>query len=182
MCLLYSESEKYEFGHYEIGAFLMEQIFLPDGTVEAFRAVSKEFDTLYTMFAKGCGLSVTEYWCLLMIRSGATTQAEISEQLFLSRQTVNSAFKLLVKKKLVRLEPLEHNQRMKQVILTQLGEQFMERYIDRMLDVEQQAWQDMEEQERVMLTRLTRKYCSLIRTALQQPPTMKSSSSEDLSS
>lgn len=53
------------------------------------------------------------------------------------------------------------------MILTPLGEQFMEQYIDRMLDVEQQAWQAMEEQERVMLTRLTRKYCGLIRGALE---------------
>lgn len=160
----------------------MEQVPLSDGSVEAFRAVSKEFDTIYTMFAKNCGLSEAEYWCLLMIRNGTTTQAEISDQLFLSRQTVNSAFKQLVKKKLVRLEPLEHNQRTKQVILTQPGERFMEQYIDRMLLVEQQAWQTMEERERVMLTRLTRKYCNLIRTALKQPPTIESSSSEDLSS
>ena len=160
----------------------MEQSLLPDGSVEAFRAVSKEFDTIYTMFARSCGLSEAEYWSLLMIRCGATTQTEISDQLFLSRQTVNSAFKQLVKKKIVRLEPLEHNQRTKQVILTPPGEQFMEQYIDRMLEVEQQAWQDMDEQERVMLTRLTRKYCGLIRTALAQFPTIESSSSEDLSS
>lgn len=159
----------------------MEQLSLPDGTVEAFRAVSKEFDTVYTMFAKSCGLSETEFWSLLMIRSGVTTQAEISDQLFLSPQTVNSAFKHLVKKGLVRLEPLEHNQRTKQVIVTQAGEQFMERYIDRMLDMERQAWQLMKEQERVMLTRLTRKYCGLIRAALE-PLTTELSSSEDLSS
>lgn len=151
----------------------MEQVSLLDGTVEAFRAVSKEFDTVYTRFAKNCGLSEAEFWSLLMIRGGATTQTEISDQLFLSRQTVNSAFKQLVKKKLVRLEPLEHNQRTKQVILTPLGEQFMEQHIDRILSVEQQAWLAMEEQERVMLTRLTRKYCNLIRTALNQPPTIE---------
>lgn len=150
----------------------MEQLSLPDGTVEAFRAVSKEFDTVYTMFAKSCGLSETEFWSLLMIRSGVTTQAEISDQLFLSPQTVNSAFKQLVKKGLVRLEPLEHNQRTKQVIVTQAGEQFMEQYIDRMLDMERQSWQLMEERERVMLTQLTRKYCGLLRAALE-PPTIE---------
>ena len=161
----------------------MEQGSLPDGTVEAFRAVSKEFDTIYTMFAKSCGLSEAEYWCLLMIRTGAATQTEISEQLFLSRQTVNSACKQLVKKKLVRLEPLAHNQRTKQVILTQPGERFVEQYIDRMLGVEQQAWQAMEERERVLLTRLTRKYCGLIQSTLERSSTTtESSSSEDLSS
>ena len=160
----------------------MEQGNLPDNSVEAFRAVSKEFDTIYTMYAKACGLSDTEFWSLLMIRSGAKTQAEICDQLFLSPQTVNSAFKQLVKKELVRLEPLEHNQRTKQIILTALGQQFVEQHIDRIHDVECQMWEVMEEQERALLIRFTRKYCGLVKAALEQPPTIESSSSEDLSS
>lgn len=160
----------------------MEQNTLPDGTVDAFRAVWKEFDTLYNKFAKTCGLSEAEYWSLLMIRSGATTQSEISEQLFLSKQTIHSAFKQLVKKGLVRLEPLEHNQRTKAVILTGAGKQFIAQNIDHMLYVEQQAWQAMEENEQILLTQLTRKYCGLIRTALEQSSTIESSSSEDPSS
>lgn len=82
----------------------------------------------------------------------------------------------------MRLEALEHNQRTKRVIVTPLGQEFMERYIDRMLTVEQQAWQVLEERERAMLTRLTRKYCRLIQAALTRRPTTESSSSEDLSS
>lgn len=46
------------------------------------------------------------------------TQREISEQLSLSRQTLNSAFKQLIKKGLIRLEPLENDQRSKRAILT----------------------------------------------------------------
>lgn len=157
----------------------MEQNGQPDGSVEAFRAVSKEFDNVYSNFAKSCGLSDAEYWSLLMIRSGAVTQTEISDQLFLSRQTINSAFKQLVKKGFVRLEALEHNQRTKQVILTPLGEQFMEQHVDQMLSVEQQAWQVLDENERVMLTQLTRKYCRLIQASLKQLPTTESLSSED---
>lgn len=160
----------------------MEQNIQPDSSVEAFWAVSKEFDNLYSNCAKSCGLSDAEYWSLLMIRGGAETQAEISDQLFLSRQTINSAFKQLVKKGLVRLEPLEHNQRTKRVIVTPAGQRFMEQHIDRMLTVEQQAWQLLDMEERVTLTRLTRKYCRLIQAALTQFPTTESSSSEDLSS
>lgn len=158
---------------------MMEQNGQLDSSVEAFRAVSKEFDNVYSNFAKSCGLSDAEYWSLLMIRSGAATQTEISDQLFLSRQTINSAFKQLVKKGFVRLEALEHNQRTKQVTLTPMGEQFMEQHVDRMLSVEQQAWQVLDEHERVALTRLTRKYCRLIQAALTQPPITEFSSSED---
>lgn len=151
----------------------MEQGSLPDNSIETYRAVSKEFDTIYAMYAKACGLSETEFWSLLMIRSGAKTQAEICDQLFLSPQTVNSAFKQLVKKELVRLEPLKHNQRTKQIILTPLGEQFVAQHIDRIHDVECQMWEAMEEQERAMLIRFTRKYCDLVKAALEQSSTIK---------
>lgn len=160
----------------------MEQDRLQDGTVEAFRIVSREFDDIYGAFAKACDLSEGEYWSLLMIRYGASTQAEISDQLCLSPQTVNSAFKLLVKKKLLRLEALEHNLRTKQIILTEVGEQFMKDHIARLLAIEQRVWQTMEESERVTLTHLMGKYCNLLRAALEQPSITESSSSEDLSS
>lgn len=160
----------------------MEQNLLPDGSVEMFRAVSREFDAIYTRYAKSCNLSEAEYWSILMICNGIKTQSEISGLLFMSRQTINSAFKLLVKKGLVRLEPLAHNQRTKQASLTEAGERFAEKYIGRVIAAENQAWQELEEQERSTLTQLTRKYCGLIRTALEQLPTIESSSSEDISS
>lgn len=160
----------------------MEQDYSPEGSVEVFRAVSKEFDAVYSIFAKNCGLSDAEFWSLLMLRGGFTTQSEISGQLLLSRQTVNSAFKLLVKKGLVRLEPLEYNQRTKQALLTERGEQFVRQHIDRLIEVEQQAWEKLEGQERGTLIRLTRKYCALIQAGLEQSSTIESPSSEDLSS
>lgn len=160
----------------------MESYFPADGDVRAFREASKEFDAVYARFAKACGLSDAEFWSMLMIRNGVTTQSEISGQLFLSRQTINSAFKLLVKKGLVRLETAENNQRIKYAVLTQRGELFAARYIDRMMQIEQQAWQELEQEEQDTLTRLTRKYCELIQTALQQGITTEQWSSEDTSS
>ena len=93
----------------------------PDTRVSSFRDASMEFDSVYGLLARSCGLSGTEYWALVLIREGVVTQREISEQLSLSRQTLNSAFKLLIKKGLIRLEPLEHDQRSKRAILTQAG-------------------------------------------------------------
>lgn len=65
-----------------------------------------ELDSVYSLFPKACGLSQAEYWSLLLVYEGVETQSEISDLLFLSRQTLNSAFKQLKKKGLVRLEPL----------------------------------------------------------------------------
>ena len=87
-------------------------------TLTAFREATMELDNLYSLFPKFCGLSEAEYWSLLFIYEGIVTQSQISDQLFLSRQTLNSAFKQLRKKGLIRLEPYEDNQRSKQAFLT----------------------------------------------------------------
>lgn len=137
-----------------------------DHKLIAFREAAMEFDSVYARFAKNCGLSETEYWSLLLISEGITTQSELSEKLSLSRQTLNSAFKQLIKKGLVRLETLENNQRVKKAILTAEGKCFVEKNIAKMHKLEENAWVSMTEEERCALTRLTRKYCRLVEQAL----------------
>ena len=126
-----------------------------------------ELDNIYSLFSKSCGLSDAEYWSLLLIYEGAATQSQISDQLFLSRQTLNSAFKQLRKKGLVRLEPYEENQRSKRAFLTDAGMVFVEKYVVQMHQVEEKAWGQMDEAEQAMLTTLTRKFSSLIQQELK---------------
>lgn len=145
----------------------MKDTELGDYDLATFREASMEFDAAYARFAKACGLSETEYWSLLLISEGTITQSEISEKLSLSRQTLNSAFKQLIKKGLVRLETLENNQRTKNAILTTEGQLFVNKNITQMHKLEEKAWRSMTEEERRMLTRLTRKYSKLIEEALQ---------------
>ncbi len=135
-------------------------------TLTAFREATMELDNVYSLFSKSCGLSEAEYWSLLLIYEGAVTQSQISSQLSLSRQTLNSAFKQLRKKGLVRLEPYEENQRSKQAFLTEAGKEFVEKNVLRMHRVEEKAWQQISEQEREILTKSIRKLCDLIRTEL----------------
>ena len=56
-----------------------------------------------------------------MIYEGITTQHAICEQLSLSRQTINSAFKQLKKRDFIYLEAMDNNLREKQVYLTEKG-------------------------------------------------------------
>ncbi len=135
-------------------------------TLTAFREATMELDNVYSLFSKSCGLSEAEYWSLLLIYEGAVTQSQISSQLSLSRQTLNSAFKQLRKNGLVRLEPYEENQRSKQAFLTEAGKEFVEKNVLRMHRVEEKAWQQISEQEREILTKSIRKLCDLIRTEL----------------
>lgn len=77
-------------------------------TLTAFREATRELDSVYARFPKSCGLSEAEYWSLLFIYEGVAIQSRLSDMLFISRQTLNSAFKQLRQKGLVRLEPYEN--------------------------------------------------------------------------
>ena len=138
-----------------------------DTRLESFRNVSMEFDFVYGMLAKACGLSGTEYWALILICEGVGTQREISEKLSLSRQTLNSAFKLLIRKGLVRLEHFERDQRSKRAVLTEEGNRFVDTTIARTRRLEEQAWQTMTEGEQAALIRLTHQFSTALRQSLQ---------------
>lgn len=133
-----------------------------------FREVYKDVESLYDNFPKLCNLSGTEYWALLMIHEGVTTQHEICQRLSLSRQTVNSAFKQLVKKGLIRLEVKENNLRVKQVYLTDLGIDFVKKNIDSMHELEAKAWHEMNNEDRQQLTILLDQYKILLKKALDE--------------
>lgn len=136
-------------------------------TLRDFRETTMELDNLYSAFPKFCKLSEPEYWSLLLIYEGVVTQSKISEQLFLSRQTLNSAFRQLVKKGLIVLEPYENNQRTKRAILTQEGRSLVEKQVVQMHQIEEQAWKKLDETERETLARLTRKYADVLSETLQ---------------
>ena len=140
-------------------------------TLAAFREATMELDNLYSRFPKSCGLSEAEYWSLLLIYEGIVTQSRISEQLFLSRQTLNSAFKQLQKKGLICLEPYQDNLRSKRAFLTEAGKAFVEENVLRMHRVEERAWQHMSQEDQAVLTALTRKFSSCIRKELDDSNT-----------
>ena len=133
----------------------------------AFREATMELDNIYSRFPKSCGLSEAEYWSLLLIYEGAATQSEISSQLFMSRQTLNSTFKLLRRKGLVRLEPYEENQRSKQALLTEEGKRFVEENVLQMHRIEEKAWQKLDSDDAKMLTKKKKKYGDLIKEELK---------------
>ena len=142
----------------------------PNGDVprslSAFREATMELDNVYSGFPKACGLSEAGYWSLLLIYEGAETQSRISSRLYLSRQTLNSAFKQLREKGLVCLQPYEGSQRSKRAVLTEEGRAFVEQNVLRMHRVEERAWQQLDGSEQEALTTLLRRFSELIRSEL----------------
>lgn len=137
-------------------------------TLRAFRETTRELDNLYAVFPQYCGLSEPEYWSLLLIYEGVATQSKISEQLYFNRQTLNSAFKQLVRKGLIVLELCENNQRMKRAVLTQAGRELVEKQVIYMHNIERQAWGRLDEEEQEMLEQLTKKYADVLDEILQE--------------
>lgn len=145
----------------------MKQETQTNRELEDFRNVYNDLDSVYAFFPRSCGLSGAEYWALLMVYEGVTTQRDICEQLSLSRQTVNSAFRQLLHKGLVYLEPVAGNLRTKRVILTDDGAAFVEKYVGTMHGLEERVWHMMEVDEREKLVRLLGKYKDLMREAVE---------------
>lgn len=140
--------------------------------IEAYWEAYKDSESVYSMLPRACGLSDAEYWSLVMIQEGIDTQSDICSQLCISKQTVNSAFRQLVKKELVRLEVMEENMRTKKIFITEKGRLFVKKYIVPLLELEEAAWRRMDKEERSELIRITKKYNCLLRESLnnyQQP-------------
>ena len=135
-------------------------------SLAAFRDASMEFDHVYDLLAKSSGLSYPEFWSLVLIRDGVLTQREISSQLSIGPQTLNSAFKLLVIQGFIRLEPFENDQRSKRALLTPQGERCLTERILPALRLEEQAWLSLTEEEQAALPRITHKFSTALRRAL----------------
>lgn len=137
-------------------------------SVEAYREAAKELDRVWSRLSRACGLSEGEYWALVMIREGCTTQTEISEQLSMNKQTVHSALKQLIRRGIVRLETQPGNLRVKEIVLTEAGESFTEKYVDTMMDIEERVWSELTKAERREMIRVSQKYNRLLKKALEQ--------------
>lgn len=148
-------------------------------SLDALNEAFMELDRAYDQLAKSCGLSEPEYWSLVLIRHGVETQREISERLTLSPQTVNSAFKLLLKKGLVRLEPFAHDQRSKRAALTEQGRAFVAEHIVPLEAVEANAWDTLSPGEHAALIQLIRRFSSAMTELLAAPSKFHANSSED---
>lgn len=136
-------------------------------SIEIYWEIYKDLDRIYSRFAKECGLSDGEYWALVMIREGCTTQAEIREEFSLNKQTIHSAIKQLVKKGFIRLEIREDNQREKKIFLTKEGWDFVRDHIDGMILLERKAWDKMKTAEQEQLTKISQKYNNLLESELE---------------
>ena len=135
-----------------------------------FNRLYNENGQLYHRVARSCGLSDCALWLLYTLRAEDTplTQTQLSETLSLSRQTVNSALKKLVEAGCLRLEAADGNLKNKQVLVTEAGDAFLRRTVDRVFDMENAAVSHLSGEERAALLDLSQKLLDAFRTETER--------------
>ncbi len=110
----------------------------------------KESDEIYRGIAGRFGLTDTAFWILYAITHSdePCTQNDLCNDWFYPVQTINSAVGNLQKKGLVRLETIPGTKNRKKILLTEDGEQFAERIISKIDEIERNAFLLFSEEER----------------------------------
>lgn len=110
----------------------------------------KESNEIYSGIASQLGLSDTSCWILYAIshEEGDCTQNDLCRNWFFPIQTVNSSVSNLQKKGLVRLEMIPGTKNRKRIILTEEGNQFIDKFISKIDEMEKKAFQKFTEEER----------------------------------
>ena len=127
--------------------------------------IYNETNLLYHRLARTCGLSDCALWLLYTLRAEESplTQTQLSEMLSLPKQTVNSALKKLVEAGCLRLEAADGNLKNKQVLVTEAGDTFLHRTVDRVFALEDAAVSRLTGEERAALLALSQKLLDAFR-------------------
>lgn len=127
----------------------------------------KESDRIYNDYAAHFGMNNTAFWVLYTLshESGPVTQNDLSEAWFLPVQTINSAVSGLVKKELVRLEPIPGTKNRKSIVLTEAGRELCGRTISTVDEIERTAMLDFSEEERELYLGLFRRHLENLKKA-----------------
>lgn len=123
-----------------------------------------ESDRLYYTIARGCDLSESAYWIMYAIEEegGRIAQSELCRKYAYSRQTVNSAVKVLEARGYVEQGFSQGSRKSKDVSFTLAGKVFSQNNIVPAMQAEQSAYLALEPEEREELLRLIEKYTRAI--------------------
>lgn len=92
---------------------------------------AKKIEAIYYKLALNLKMSESEFWILYTLSEAEQecSQQEISEELSISKQTINSAIQSLVQRKYIFLELSPVSARRKNVRMTEKGRRFVEESI-----------------------------------------------------
>lgn len=130
----------------------------------------KEVDAIYYKIATSFKLSESAFWILYMLADTGQecSQQEISKQLSISKQTVNSAIQSLVQKGYIFLECSSIPSRRKNVRMTDRGKRFIRQHITPLQNAEREAFLKMKNLEQEQYVSLAQTYTFNLQTEIEK--------------
>ena len=121
----------------------------PRAYINEYNQLYKACDKLYHTVAARAGISDCAFWILYIVQDtkGICKQADVCENVPMSRQTVNSALKKLEKDGYLTLTKIE-GKKGKAIGLTGQGIRFVQRYILPVMEAEERICANFSEEEK----------------------------------
>ncbi len=138
--------------------------------LQTLNRLYKEADHIYGSLATRFGMTDTELWILYAIShtDQAITQNDLCNELFLPRQTVNSAVGKLVNKGLVELKVIPKTKNSKEILFTPKGAALLQHTISKMDEAEKNAFLRFTEAERKQYLSLFQRHIENLRNEEQR--------------
>ncbi len=135
-----------------------------ENEVQEFNHLYKELDDLYHEIALKLGISDSALAILYTVCAlgDGCLQKDVCREAYISKQTVNSSVRNLERAGYLYLE--QSTGRDKHIRLTEMGQRFVEEKIRPVIQMENEAFLDMEPEERKEFINLSRKYVERFRT------------------
>lgn len=130
--------------------------------------LNNEYEFLFNSLISISRLSSSEFWSLYLINEGINTQSKICKELYLPKQTVHSAIKSLIHKKLIQVKYDLSNLRTKKYILTNLGKDFVRDFFSGLNDIENEIVNDMTKSKLDELKNLFKQFNELIQIKIKK--------------
>lgn len=130
----------------------------------------KEVDAIYYKIATCLKLSESAFWILYTLADTAQecSQQDISRQLSISRQTVNSSIHSLVQKGYLFLECSSNPSRKKNIKMTDRGKRFVRQHITPLQNAEREAFLKMKNLEQEQYVSLAQTYTFNLQTEIEK--------------
>lgn len=137
-------------------------------SIKEYRAQFWISDGLYNSVIERSGLTTSEFMTLYCVSNGINTQSAISKRLYMPKQTINSAVKKFEKDGVLTLVCVQGNDKLKTLALTKKGEQLVKDKVLAMDDVEEAAWNELDESETERLVALSTKFNALLKEKISE--------------
>lgn len=121
--------------------------------------LSSELDCLYHNIAQNYGISDTIFWIFSVLSNTETdiSQADLYNNWYYSKQTINSAVAAMIKKGWIELETIPNTRNKKRIILTGEGADFCHTVIGETVEIEFAAYSEFTQDERENFIRMFEK-------------------------